>query len=217
MSGFSDSPSAQPRHRPLCVEVKLWGIYFRGHRKHLLHTLSSYSLNRSAIAIRCPDDESFTCSFTMYDWEKSIKSLLVSNSVHAEIVQVRDGYIIPEPPVRKKVYLVENDLDVLFALNTTLEEAGYDVLLSHCARPLMEEKLPPTDLFILDKCMHDGDGLEICSKLRSRSETRHIPVIMTSAARNGHDQAVAAGVDEFLIKPFDTGHLLRMVSKHTHV
>jgi DNA-binding response OmpR family regulator len=116
---------------------------------------------------------------------------------------------------KKKVYIAEDDLNILFALNTMLEDAGYDVLISHCGSPMLKTDLPSTDLFILDNRMPDVDGIDVCRHLKSQPSTKHVPVIMISAFRNFGSQAIRAGVDEFLEKPFDMGTLLRLVAKHT--
>ena len=79
----------------------------------------------------------------------------------------------------------------------------------------MERKLPETDIFILDKIMSDGDGLEICQHLRTRPDTKNTPVIMITAAHNCCSNAIAAGANDFLKKPFNKQDLLKMVSKYT--
>ena len=138
-----------------CVEIALWGITSLHNRLYLEQTLARYALG--AGPLRAEKDK-LSYRFLMSDWEQIIRPLVGSNSIAFETVKnyETDRDILP---VKKKVYLVENDLDTLFALNVMLENAGYDVLLSHCARPLMEDILPPTDLFILDNCMPDGRGL----------------------------------------------------------
>lgn len=195
------------------VEIRLWGNYFLTGQNGLPATLSAFALEGRPIEHHPEDAEQQSYHFLESDWENTLKSLLTKHSIAFEVVK----NLVKEGNAKNKVYLVEDDLNILFAMNTVLEGAGYDVLLSHSAKPLMEDVLPPTDLFILDKCMGDGDGLEVYHKLRSRTATKNTPVIMTSCHRSIRAQAIAAGVDDFLLKPFELGDLLRIVSKHMGV
>lgn len=209
-----DRPSASCRPLQTCVQVRLSAIYLNRNQQNLQKTLSAYALEGKPLQAPFKESEQVFYHFLRFDWEKTLQSLLVRNAIPFEIMKTFEQDIFRNR-AKNKVYLVEDDLDILFALNVILEEAGFDVLLSHSAKPLMEEVIPPTDLFILDKCMPDGDGLEVYQKLRSRADTRNIPVIMISALRSVQPQAVAAGVDDFLEKPFSMNDLLKMVSKHT--
>ena len=146
-----------------------------------------------------------------YDWGKTIQAMLSANGVPFEIVRTHKIDVV-QHMMKKKIYV---DLDILFTLNHMLEGAGYDVLLSHCGNPMMERNIPATDLFILDKRMPDVDGVEVCRHLKAQPATKHIPVIMISAGRNFITQALKAGVDECLEKPFQMNDLLRLVSKYT--
>ena len=214
MHQLSDTPSGLRKVGQQAVEIRLWQVYILRNRTNLQNTLSAYALEGRPVREQRTDSERITYRFLMHDWEKTVKPLLIRNSIPFE-TGIHFNVDVFHKPEKKKVYLVEDDLDILFTLNLMLEDAGYDVLMSHSARPLMERKLPDTDLFILDKMMADGDGLEICEHLRSRSDTRNTPVIMITAAHNCYSKAVQAGVNDFLKKPFDMQDLLKMVSKYT--
>lgn len=212
MPGNHDHPPTLRRSGYPCVEIRIWGIYFRHKHQELLTTLWAYDLaNTQPNPV---DGKDLTLHFLAFDWERSVRELLLRHSVPFELVKTYDSNDASYPTTKKKVYLVENDLNALFSMNVMLENAGYDVLLSHSAMPLMEETLPPTDLFILDKGMPDGDTLQLYRKLRSRAATRNIPVILLST----HEEVDAAIVEEltgFLEKPFEMDDLLRLVSRYT--
>ena len=214
MHQLSDTPSGLRKVGQQAVEIRLWQVYIFRNRTNLLNTLSAYALEGGPVAGWTIGADRITYRFLMHDWEKTIKPLLSKSSIPFE-TGIHFNVDIFHKPEKKKVYLVEDDLDILFTLNLMLEDAGYDVLMSHSARPLMERKLPETDIFILDKMMADGDGLDICQHLRARNETKDTPVIMITAAPNCYSNAVAAGVNDFLKKPFDMQDLLKMVSKYT--
>ncbi len=65
------------------------------------------------------------------------------------------------------------------------------------------------DLILLDLLMPGMNGLEVCRALKEAEETRHIPIIMVTSQdqRTFKAQAVAAGGDDFLVKPFDSFEL----------
>jgi two-component system, OmpR family, catabolic regulation response regulator CreB len=80
------------------------------------------------------------------------------------------------------------------------------------ARTALAESTP--DLVILDIGLPDGDGMVLCTELRSSEATRAIPVIFLSA-RNAVDTKVTAfglGADDFVDKPFDGAELRARVT-----
>jgi two-component system phosphate regulon response regulator PhoB len=196
------------------IEVRIWEIYLLRSRINLNGTLSSFALDRKHHSGKNDEYSKVSFSFLLSDWEKTICALLTKNNIPFEQVSVYKTDI-HRAVERKKVYVAEDDLNILFALNTMLEDAGYDVLMSHCGKPMLRHDLPSTDIFILDNRMPDIDGIEICHHLKNQPFTKHIPVIMISALRNLSSEARNAGVDDFLEKPFHMSDLLQLVAKHT--
>src|SRR5688572_24902723 len=150
------------------VEVRLWETYMIRSRTNLYQVLCDYSLDRGPLQ-RLNETERIYFRFMRYDWDKTISIILTEDGIPFEIVRAPDIDVAQHlMKMRKKIYVMEDDLDILFALNTILEEAGYDVLLSHCGAPMLQRHLPATDLFILDKRMPDVDGLEVCKHLKAQ-------------------------------------------------
>ncbi|MBV9616971.1 MAG: response regulator [Ktedonobacteraceae bacterium] len=117
----------------------------------------------------------------------------------------------------KKIVVVDDDPDILDALQMTLEYEGYEVTTTEKGEyaenlPNTNENLP--DLIILDVLLSGKDGRIICQKLKNQQETRHIPVIMISAHPNAKQSVKDVGADDFLAKPFDVDELLAMVSRY---
>jgi CheY-like chemotaxis protein len=205
-------PSGLNRHLHDAIEIKLWETYLTKSRNNIPSTLSAYSLE-TGTARKELDDYRISFRFMLSDWELTIRKLLSNNYIPYEIVGVYKTDLYPER--KRKVYLAEDDLNILFALNTMLEGAGYEVIMSHCGKPFLSANLPPADVFILDNRMPDVDGIEVCRHLKSQPATANIPVIMISAFRGFNSQAKKAGVDDFLEKPFQMNQLLELVAKHT--
>jgi CheY-like chemotaxis protein len=195
------------------VEVKFWEIYLLRNRSNLSETLRKYALEGHGLS-SAKDSDRIVFRFMKYDWDRILVTLLGQQSVPYEILRAFKTDVLLGAP-KKKVYVAEDDLNILFSLNVMLEEAGYDVLLSHCGNRMMEKHLPATDLFILDNRMPDVNGIEVCRHLKSQPSTQHIPVIMISAYRNFKTQAVKAGADEFIEKPFQMKELLSLISRYT--
>jgi CheY-like chemotaxis protein len=196
------------------VEVKFLETYLLHNRNILFSTLSAYALDKGPVPVKESAKGSIAFRFMKYDWERTIGAMLASQSIPFEMTRCFRTDVFQEM-ARKKVYVAEDDLNILFALDTMLEDAGYEVILSHCGAPMLEAYLPQTDLFILDNRMPDVNGIDVCRHLKRQATTQYTPVIMISAIRNFKAQAIKAGVDDFLEKPFHMQELLRLVSKHT--
>jgi CheY-like chemotaxis protein len=214
MQRNKDTPSGLKRSTQAALEVRLWDVYLLRSRNNLSGVLSGYSLDRGPLRENPDDPQRVSFRFLFYDWDKSIKKLLCDSNIPFEIIASFQVDLL-EQGAKKKIYIAEDDLNILFALNVMLENAGYDVTLSHCGAPMLQDNLPATDLFILDKRMPDIDGLDVCRHLRAQKTTRNIPIIMISAARNFSQQAKNAGVNDCLEKPFQMQDLLKAVARFT--
>jgi DNA-binding response OmpR family regulator len=78
----------------------------------------------------------------------------------------------------------------------------------------LREHLP--DLLLLDIWMSGVDGKDICKHLKSAAATKHIPVIMVSAAKDIEQIAKDSGADDFIPKPFQIEDLLAIVAKYVN-
>jgi CheY-like chemotaxis protein len=214
MHRITDIPSGLRRPLQDVIEVRLWEIYLLHNRKNLYDTLCAYSLDKGPVGNDLSASKQLSFRFMLFDWDRTIELMLAIRSIPYQVVHKTKVDVIRQVN-KKKVYVAEDELDILFALNIMLENAGYDVLLSHCGNPIMQENLPATDLFILDKRMPDVDGIQVCRHLKNNPATKNVPVIMISAAPNFKEQALKAGVNDCLEKPFQMPDLLKLVSKYT--
>jgi len=115
-------------------------------------------------------------------------------------------------PVR--ILLVEDEEHLLEAIKLNLELEGYKVVTAangpDALRLARHERF---NLVILDVMLPGEDGLSLCRRLRSRQETRNVPIIMLTA-RGEEDERVrglATGADDYVVKPFSVPELLARV------
>jgi diguanylate cyclase (GGDEF)-like protein len=122
----------------------------------------------------------------------------------------------PEPEDRPDLILVvDDDQDIASFVEFNLKVHGYDVIRARDgqdALELMETNRP--DLAVVDWMMPRMDGVELTRRLRAEPLTSALPVIMLTAKSMTVDKVVGltAGVDDYLVKPFDTAELIARVS-----
>ena len=112
------------------------------------------------------------------------------------------------------IYLLEDDESirkfVIYALKQTgLEACGFP--LPSLFKQAVEEKKP--ELALLDIMLPEEDGISVLKWLRSRSETKDLPIIMLTAKSSEYDKVLGldSGADDYLAKPFNTEELLARI------
>jgi DNA-binding response OmpR family regulator len=118
--------------------------------------------------------------------------------------------------IHKKILVVDDDPDILDSLRLVLNQEGYDVQTTEKGDYV--EKLHDNNgglpaLIILDVLLSGKDGRIICKKLKSRKDTKHIPIIIISAHPDAEVSALKVGANAFLAKPFDLLQLLELIDK----
>jgi two-component system chemotaxis response regulator CheY len=110
-----------------------------------------------------------------------------------------------------RVLIVEDDPMSALILRKTLEQMGHEAL--GAANGVEAWELIQREdirLVISDWMMPQMDGLELCRRIRSRRHQAYTYVIVVTAKRQRKDrvEALHAGADDLLSKPFDQGELL---------
>ncbi len=108
------------------------------------------------------------------------------------------------------VLVVEDEDALATLLQYNLEKEGYDVALAQDgeeALMLVDERLP--DLVVLDWMLPKVSGIEVCRRLRSRAETRNVPIILLTARGEETDRirGLDTGADDYVVKPFSMSEL----------
>lgn len=114
----------------------------------------------------------------------------------------------------------EEPLQILLAYN--FEAEGFRIRTSSTGDDveiMVEEERP--DLIILDWMLPGTPGIEICRILRTRADTRDIPIIMLTARGEEQERVrgLVTGADDYVVKPFSVPELLarvRSILRRTH-
>ncbi len=114
----------------------------------------------------------------------------------------------------KKILVADDNPAILDALEIMLTDEGYYVDTTEDGAVAQQIKKPLPDLLLLDVWMSGIDGRDVCKRLKSAAETKHIPIILLSATKGLEQIAKDAGADGFISKPFQMDHLLAVVAEH---
>ena len=115
------------------------------------------------------------------------------------------------------IYVVEDDQNIREIETFALKNVGYDVEDFDCAKTFYERLRHRTPMLILlDIMLPDEDGLSILQNLRSRTETRKVPIIMVTAKTTEIDKVkgLDMGADDYMTKPFSPSELVARVKAH---
>ena len=111
----------------------------------------------------------------------------------------------------QRILVVDDEPQIRRALRAALQAEGYRVdLAATGGEALAAVSLEPPDLVILDLGLPDGDGAEVCARLRT---TSRVPVIVLSVrdAEGEKVRALDRGADDYLVKPFGIAELLARI------
>ena len=113
-----------------------------------------------------------------------------------------------------KIIVVEDEAPLVELLKYNLQSEGYDVV--HAADGEEAELLlaeQSYDLAILDWMIPKISGIELCRRLRNRTETQNLPIILLTARGEESDRVrgLTTGADDYVTKPFSPRELLARI------
>ena len=115
---------------------------------------------------------------------------------------------------RRRILVVDDETQITRVLRTTLSAQPYDVRIANdgeMALEIMKDWTP--HLVITDLAMSNLDGVGLCRRIR---ETSEVPIIVLSV--RGQDrvkvEALDAGADDYVTKPFSMNELLARIRAH---
>jgi two-component system KDP operon response regulator KdpE len=114
-------------------------------------------------------------------------------------------------PDHKRILIVDDEPQITRVLRTSLSGHGYEIRVANdgeTAFEIMRDWTP--DMVITDLSMPNMDGLELCRRLRTKTQ---IPIIVLSVRGEEKTkvQALDAGADDYVTKPFGIEELLARV------
>lgn len=112
-----------------------------------------------------------------------------------------------------RVMIVDNDHATGSLLKTLLELDGFSVMTVQRGMQALERaRHTPPDVFLLDYKLDDMDGTTLARELRATTEFAGTPIVITSGM-NVESEALAAGANLFLGKPFEPGQLAGLLNR----
>ncbi len=112
------------------------------------------------------------------------------------------------------ILIVEDEEPIRILLTYNLEKEGFRVRECESGEEVMRligEERP--DLVVLDWMLPGISGIEVCRLIRTRSETRDIPVLMLTARGEEAERVrgLATGADDYVVKPFSLPELIARI------
>ncbi|NNU15998.1 phosphate regulon transcriptional regulator PhoB [Parvularcula sp. ZS-1/3] len=112
------------------------------------------------------------------------------------------------------ILIVEDDESIRTLIEYNLKKEGFEIVCAKDGEEALlkvEESRP--DLVLLDWMLPNVSGIEVCRRLRSRAETRGLPIIMLTARAEESDliRGLDQGADDYLTKPFSMEELVARI------
>lgn len=117
---------------------------------------------------------------------------------------------------KKKILVVDDEKEMVFAIKMALENSGFEVLEAYdgqAALDIARDKAP--DLIILDIMLPKIDGYKVCRILKFDKKYKKTPLIIFTARLQQNDEKTGyeVGADAYMTKPFEAENLLKKIKE----
>lgn len=115
---------------------------------------------------------------------------------------------------RKKILVVEDDLQAANGLVMWLSSSGFEVVTTYSGHAAIEvARSEHPDAITLDVQLPDLDGREVATRLHDDRDTAKIPIVFVTGKADQHfkQQCAAVGGKYFIRKPYDPDLLIRLL------
>src|SRR3954469_26009770 len=113
-----------------------------------------------------------------------------------------------------RILIIEDEEPLTLLLRYNLESEGYEVeTAGRGDEGELRLKESPPDLILLDWMLPGLSGIELCRRLRARTDTERLPIIMLTARGEESERVrgLATGADDYIVKPFSVPELLARI------
>lgn len=117
---------------------------------------------------------------------------------------------------KKRILLVDDEVDLAEMVKLRLEANGYEVLLAYDGQEALDKaRKEKPDLIILDLMLPKMDGFKVCGLLKNDSRYAKIPIIMFSARAQEESKKLGKelGAEAYITKPFEPQVLLSKIKE----
>lgn len=116
----------------------------------------------------------------------------------------------------KRILIVDDEPNIVTALEYLLQRHGYEVLLAEDGEAALKqvgEHRP--DLVLLDVMLSLKSGYEVCRRIREHPEWKHVKVVMLSAKGREAEvsKGLSLGADSYITKPFSNKDLVAKIEE----
>ena len=118
-----------------------------------------------------------------------------------------------QPLRRLHILFVDNDPNG----RDRIQQALGNGFIVQCAASIAEAmhclEAHPPDVLICEVLLGQENGLDLCRSIRSRAALRHLPIMLLTSLTTFQDKVAGfdAGADDYVVKPFDTRHLMARI------
>ncbi|MES3018283.1 MAG: response regulator [Bacteroidota bacterium] len=114
--------------------------------------------------------------------------------------------------MQQRILVIDNDQDILDAVNAALTMENYSVETSPIVEDIfqmIQEKNP--DLILIDYLLYGINGGELCHMIKSEASTSHLPVIIFSGYPKVIQSLGTYECDAFISKPFELDNFMAVI------
>jgi two-component system, OmpR family, alkaline phosphatase synthesis response regulator PhoP len=118
---------------------------------------------------------------------------------------------------KKKILVVDDEVDLVETLRFPLEMEGFNVLISYNGEDALNQaRKENPDLILLDLMLPKLDGYKVCRLLKFDERYKHIPILMLTAKTQEKDKLLGkeTGANEYITKPFEIDELMKKIKAY---
>jgi DNA-binding response OmpR family regulator len=117
---------------------------------------------------------------------------------------------------QKRILCVEDNADTSALLKVLLEQNGYEMVgAGTVAEAFTLARGQGFDLYLIDRWLPDGEGIELCRMIRTFDLNTPIVFLTADVRETTRAQAMAAGAQGYMVKPGEPGELEQIIAALT--